>query len=272
VAFLLHHYFIRTTLPFKLIYETHSSLDMVEYTILAVASFIGFLLSTLGGGGGSLVVMPVINFLFGARAVPPSMTTGTVISSLSRIFIFRKFIDWKLIRWYLPFSIPGAVAGAYASTQVDEQWLEFIIALFLILSVVWYLVEDKVLNFQVHLWHFSLAGLLVSFVSGLVGGTGPMINVLYLKYGNTKEKVVATRAAGEIFVHIVKLASYYYFGIFEGTHLILGLIIGVLAVTANFAGKFMLKKISPSFFKWLTLGIIISSALMMIYQNRSFFE
>lgn len=245
---------------------------MIEYIILAVASFVGFLLSTLGGGGGSLVIMPVLTFLFGARAVPPSMTTGTVISSVSRIFIFWKFIDWKVIRWFLPFSIPGAVAGAYTSTQVDDQWLELIIALFLILSVIWYLLENKVLDFQIHLWHFSLAGLLISFVSGLVGGTGPMINVLYLKYGDTKEKVVATRAAGEIFVHLVKLASYYYFGIFERNHLIFGLIIGVLAVTANFAGKFILKKISPTFFKWLTLGIIFSSALMMIYQNRSFFE
>ena len=245
---------------------------MIEYIILAVAAFVGFLLSTLGGGGGSLVIMPVLTFLFGARAVPPSMTTGTVISSVSRIFIFWKFIDWKVIRWFLPFSIPGAVAGAYTSTQVDEQWLELIIALFLILSVIWYLLEDKVLNFHIHLWHFSLAGLLISFVSGLLGGTGPMINVLYLKYGDTKEKVVATRAAGEIFVHLVKLASYYYFGIFERNHLIFGLIIGVLAVIANFAGKFILKKISPTFFKWLTLGIILSSALMMIYLNMSFFE
>lgn len=247
-------------------------MTMIEYIILAVAAFVGFLLSTLGGGGGSLVIMPVIIFLFGARAVPPSMTTGTVISSVSRIFIFWKFIDWKVIRWFLPFSIPGAVAGAYTSTQVDDQWLELIIALFLILSVIWYLLEDKVLDFQIHLWHFSLAGLLISFISGLVGGTGPVVNVLYLKYGDTKEKVVATRAAGEIFVHIVKLATYYYFGKFSEKHLIIGLIIGIVAVIANFAGKFILKKISPTFFKWLTLGIILSSALMMIYQNRSFFE
>lgn len=243
---------------------------MDEYLILAVASFIGFLLSTSGGGGGSLVIMPVISFLFGAGAVPPSMTTGTVISSFSRIFIFRRFIDWKIIRWFLPSSVVGAVAGAYTSTQIDAQWLEIIIALFLILSVAWYLIEDKVLEFQLQLWHFSLAGLLISFISGLVGGTGPMINVLYLKYGDTKEKIVATRATGEIIVHIVKLATYYYFGSFGGKHLILGLIIGLTAVLANFAGKWVLKKISPSFFKWLTLGIIISSAIMMIYQNRDF--
>lgn len=243
---------------------------MTEHIILAVASFIGFLLSTLGGGGGSLVIMPVINFLFGAKAVPPSMTMGTVISYFSRIFIFKEYIDWKLIKWFLPFSIIGAMAGAYAFTKLEAQWLELIIAIFLILSVLWYLLEDKVLEFQLHLWHFSLAGLLISFMSGLVGGTGPMINVLYLKYGDTKETIIATRAAGEILVHIVKLLTYYYFGFFEGKHFMPGLIIGLTAVIANFAGKLILKKISPLFFKRLTLGIILASAVMIIYQNRNF--
>lgn len=243
---------------------------MIGFIFFAVFSFIGFLLSTLGGGGGSLVVMPVINFLFGARAVPPSMTLGTVISSFSRIFIFKKHIDWKIIRWFLPPSMVGAIAGAYASVQVEAQWLELIIAAFLIISTLWYLVDSKVLGFEVRLWHFSLAGLFISFLSGLIGGVGPLINILYLKYGDTKERIVATRAAGEISVHIVKLFAYYYFGSFDGKYLIIGLIIGLSAIIASLLGKYILRKISALFFKRLTLGIILSSALMMIYKNRDF--
>lgn len=194
---------------------------MIGLIFFAVLSFIGFLLSTLGGGGGSLVVMPVINFLFGARAVPPSMTLGTAINNFSRIFIFKKHIDWKVICWFLPPSIIGAIAGAYASVQVDAQWLELIIALFLIFSALWYQLDGKILGFEVKLWHFSLAGLLISFLSGLIGGVGPLINILYLKYGDTKERIIATRAAGEILVHVVKLFAYYYFGNFAGKHLII---------------------------------------------------
>lgn len=159
---------------------------MTGLIFFAVLSFIRFLLSTLGGGGGSLVVMPVINFLFGARAVPPS--------------------------------IVGAIAGAYASVQVEAQWLELIIAVFLVISTLWYLLDGKVLGFEVRLWHFSLAGLFISFLSGLIGGVGPLINILYLKYGDTKERIVATRAAGEIMVHVVKLFAYYHFGSFDGKH------------------------------------------------------
>lgn len=217
-----------------------------------------------------MVVMPAVNFLFGTRAVPPSMTLGTVISSFSRIFIFRKYIDWKIIKWFLPTSIVGAIAGAYASAQVEAEWLALIIALFLIASALWYLLGGEKINFKVRLWHFSLAGLLVSFLSGLIGGVGPLINILYLQYGDTKERIVATRAAGEILVHVVKLFAYYYFGSFDREHLFIGFIIGLTAVVASIIGKYILKKISKLLFKRLTIGIIVSSAIIMVYQSRDF--
>lgn len=67
-------------------------------------------------------------------------------------------------------------------------------------------------SFRVRLWWFLPAGLLVAFLSGLIGGMGPVLNPLYLNYGTLKEEMVGTKSVNSSVMHATKIGTYATLG------------------------------------------------------------
>nr|WP_234943658.1 hypothetical protein [Sinorhizobium meliloti] len=44
---------------------------MMDYLLLAASGFIAWIVSTIGGGGGAILLVPLIGFIAGAQAVAP---------------------------------------------------------------------------------------------------------------------------------------------------------------------------------------------------------
>lgn len=124
-----------------------------------------------------------MTYLIGAQGVVPVVTLGNLSGVPSRVLLFREHIDWGIVRWFLAGAIPGGLAGAWLFTQTKAEWLQLLIAIFLLTAPLQYRLGEREKSFEVRLWWFLPAGLLVAFFSGLIGGTGPVLNPLYLIYG-----------------------------------------------------------------------------------------
>ena len=61
---------------------------------LFVAGVIAFVISTISGGGGALLLIPVTSALIGTSAAPPVINLRTFISRPSRLYLFWHDIDW----------------------------------------------------------------------------------------------------------------------------------------------------------------------------------
>jgi len=59
-----------------------------------------------------------------------------------------------------------------------------------------------------HSWFFF------GFVSGVTGAIGLLFKRLYLRYSLTKEEIVSTQTASEIFLHLTTLTSYLFLGFY----------------------------------------------------------
>ena len=59
---------------------------------------------------------------------------------------------------------------------------------------------------------FFLLGLGSSFLSMFIGATGPLIAAFYAREKLSKEELVATESAGQIFTHSLKIISYIFLG------------------------------------------------------------
>jgi uncharacterized membrane protein YfcA len=79
----------------------------------------------------------------GAAAVPPVITIGMFFGNAHRVLLFWRDIDWVLTAWYAPGAILGAVLGAYTFTQIHLDWLQIVIAIFLIVSAVLFELEKS---------------------------------------------------------------------------------------------------------------------------------
>ena len=111
---------------------------MLGYIFISVSALIGYIISTIGGGGGSLLLVPVVSFVLGSRAVAPVLSLGEMLSRPVRLVIFWKYIDWTVVKYHIPGSVVGAVLGAYIFASIELEWLQTIVGLFLISTVFQY--------------------------------------------------------------------------------------------------------------------------------------
>ncbi len=117
--------------------------DIMPIFYLSVVSFFAWVISTLAGGGSPFILIPMVSLLMGTAAVPPVITVGMFLGNAHRVLLFWRDIDWQLTAWYAPGAIIGAVLGAYTFTQIHLDWLQIVIAIFLIVSAVLFELEKS---------------------------------------------------------------------------------------------------------------------------------
>lgn len=239
--------------------------------LLVLASFIAWFISSLAGGGSPFIIIPMVNFLLGSQAVPPVVTTGMLLGNFQRAFLFWQDIDWQLTWWYLPGAVSGAILGAFVFTQTELQWLQILLGLFLVSSVFNFGFGKKEQSFKVHGWFFLPAGFVYAFLSGLIGSIGPVLNPFYLNYGLVKEKMIATKSAHVLVVHVAKMVTYAAFGALTTPYLGYGLVIGIAAAPANWLGQLALQKISDEQFRQFVIALVAISGLLILWDQRDFF-
>lgn len=242
----------------------------MQIFLVLLGAFVVFILSTLTGGGASLLLMPIVAWVVGVKAVAPVMAISIGMSSTSKVFFFWRYIDWKLFAWLFPSTIIGSILGARMFASLSSDYLQILIGLLLISTVFQWNKTEKRTGWKVKAWHFAPMGLVVSFLSGLIGGVGPLMNSAYLNYGMSKESLLGTRSANAILLHITKIISYAYFGYVTGEVIKYGLLIGVSSMIAVYFGKLILAKLSELIFRKIVVASMVLSGILMLWKNRDF--
>ncbi|MEX2162380.1 MAG: sulfite exporter TauE/SafE family protein [Anaerolineales bacterium] len=144
----------------------------MELVLVPAAAFIGYVVSTVGGGGGSLLLVPVLSFALGARAVAPVLAIGEELSRPARLIIFWRDINWSVAKFHIPGAMLGAFLGAYVFTQIKLEWLQIAVGLYLISTIFQYRFGEKKRTFEMKGIHFLPLGFVVSLMSAIIGATG----------------------------------------------------------------------------------------------------
>lgn len=235
--------------------------------LLFLGTIIAFWISAICGGGASLILIPILNLLLPSSVVPFSLTIGTFTSSTSRIYVFKKHIKWHIFFWFVPFSIPAVLLGAYLIKYVNPNYLQLIVAFFLIANLPELFKTKKLQKEnQKPYSKFLLAviGFFAGFISGIIGAIGLLFNRFYLRFGLKKEEIVATRAANEVFLHLIKLIIYISLGLYSSTALWLGVTIAVATILSSYTVKYILPYLSEFLFKKIGYGAMVLSGILLL--------
>ena len=241
---------------------------MLDYIALAVSGFFAWLVSTVAGVGGAFLLVPLVGFIAGAQAVAPVATLATLIAGGGRALVFRRDIEWAVVRWGLPGAVLGALLGAAVFASLRAEWLQLVVGVFL-LTLVWQRRFGKLkTELSIAAWWFFPAHLAVGFFSGLVGAMGPVLNPLYLNAGISRQRLVGTKTAVSLPMHGVKMLAYLALGALSGQLLWFGLAAGVGALAANWLARRALSGMQQRTFEALIYGFMATSGLVMIWQQR----
>lgn len=234
---------------------------------LFVAGMVAFIISTISGGGGAMLLIPVTSSMVGTAIAPPVINVATFLSNASRLYLFWHDIDWSLTKYYVPSAIVGAWLAALVFSRLDAGWIQLLVGAFLVSTIFQYKFGKVSKTFDMPKVGFVPVGFAIAFMSTLVGGLGPILNPFYMNAGLEKEGLIATKTANSFFVGIVQIVSYTFFGILTVKIWAYGLVLGLGAVIGNIIGKRFLAGISISQFRIILLILMVISGLIMIIRN-----
>lgn len=224
-----------------------------------------FTLSTMSGGGGALLQIPVLNFLIGASQAGPVINLGAFISRPTRILIFWKHINWKVFWYFVPSAMIGALLASWLFSEVKIYWIQLLVGLFLVSTFFQYRFGKKERSFPVRLWYFIPLGFIISIIGTFTGGMGPVLNPFLINAGIDKEELVGTKAAQSFFLGLAQVSGYVFFGLLSTTLWIYGIALGLGAILGNLVGKWFLTRMSKlSFRRWLIAVMVLSGLLLMV--------
>ncbi|TGM11145.1 sulfite exporter TauE/SafE family protein [Leptospira selangorensis] len=238
--------------------------------LLFFGSILAFWISTICGGGASLILIPILNSLLAPSIVPFALTVGTASNSASRIIIFKKNINWKIFYWFVPFSIPAVLLGAWLIKFLNPIYLQLSVSLFLLANLpeIFKSKTDHETNEKPYP-NFILAiiGFLSGLVSGITGAIGLLFNRFYLSYGLQKEEIVATRAANELFLHLFKLVVYITLGFYSEAAIYIGITIALASILSSFSIKYILPYISDLVFKKIGYMSMVLAGIFLLSSS-----
>jgi uncharacterized membrane protein YfcA len=222
------------------------------------------ILGTVGGFGSSVFFVPIASYFLDFQSVLGVTALFHVSSNISKIAIFKKGFDKKLvINIGIPatfFVIIGALLSKYLNSALSEKILS---AFLILLSVVMLTFKD----FKVRTTTFnSVAGGAVSgFFAGLVGTGGAIRGIVLSSFGIEKEIFIATSAVIDLAIDSSRAVVYGYNGYIHQHDMYLIPLLFVISIAGTYLGKLLLERVSQNTFKTLVLVLVLFTALFTLF-------
>ena len=213
-------------------------------------------LGTVGGFGSSVYFVPLSNFYFDFHSVLGLTALFHLSSNLSKIFLFKKGLDKKLL---LGIGIPSVifvVIGGFLSKLLNSALLELILGVFLVGSSLIFLIKSEIV-FRPVTRNALVGGAFSGFSAGLLGTGGAIRGLTMAAFNLTKSKFIATSAFIDLLIDLSRTFVYFDNGYIHNHDLKYVPFLFLIGLVGSYLGKRLLAHIPQSRFRKLSLILIL---------------
>lgn len=232
------------------------------FLLLALAAEI---IGTIGGFGSSVFFVPLGNFYFDFYSVLGMTAIFHLSSNLSKIFLFKKGLDKKLLLYIGIPSVFFVIAGGFLSKLVDGYALTVVLGIFLVVFSLLFLIKKEIVVLP-NKKNAVIGGTLSGFSAGLLGTGGAIRGLTMAAFNLEKHAFIATSAFIDFMIDFSRTFVYYnngYIGKQELTYLPFLFAIGLIG---TYLGKRILAYIPQDKFRSLSLLFILLIGLATLIQ------
>lgn len=224
------------------------------------------IIGTIGGFGSSVFFVPFANIFFDFHTVLGITAIFHLSSNLSKIYLFRKGLNKKLI---IQIGIPSVlfvIIGSFLSKFFESRILEITLGVFLIALSLLFLIKDK-LVIPAKFKQTVIGGAFSGFSAGLIGTGGAIRGLTMAAFNLEKSVFVATSAAIDMMIDLSRTIVYYSNGYVTKEILIYIPFLFIIGFVGSWIGQQILRFISQEHFKRISLFLILMIGIFSFYQS-----
>jgi len=235
--------------------------------LIIVAAFATAFLSGIFGMAGGLLLMGVLAFLLPVSAAFVTHGVLQLVANGWRAVVHRRYVVWPIMRTYALGVFAAAALVMLIGFQPSRPLLFLLLGL--VPLVVW--LPRRWIAFDASRPpHAFLAGFVVAGFNLTAGVAGPMMDVFFVRTALGRHQIVATKAAGQVFSHIGKIAVF-------GTPLLMAdsaamppwwvfAIAIPLSMVGTVLGGYLLDRISDGNFRRYTAWIVTAIGALYLVK------
>ena len=239
-------------------------LSWVELLIILAAAFSTSVLHTVSGFAGGVVLAILIAPIVGVETIVPLMTVVLLISATSRLWAFRRAVNWRIYRQVMVTGLPCIAIGAVIYGYLPGRAISGLLGVFLIATVLARrgLEQRKI---EVRPVGFMSMGVLFGLLSGSTIGAGMMLIPLYLGAGLMGEILVAMIASVGFTMNVTKTLVFASSTILDWETLLLGAMIGICTIPGTYSGYWIVRKTPMRIHTMLVEALVVLGGGYFIY-------
>lgn len=173
--------------------------------LLIAAAFFTATLSGIFGMAGGLVLMGVLAWL---QPVSAAFVTHGLLQLTAngwRAVLHRRHIDWPIL---LNYAIASAVAGVVAAAIAFMPSKPVLYLLLGLVPMLVWLPKRWIQLDAAKPAQALLSGFLVTLANLTAGVAGPLLDIFFVRTSLSRHRIVATKAATQVFSHAAKVVVY----------------------------------------------------------------
>lgn len=237
------------------------NINIIFLLLALVAEIIG----TIGGFGSSVFFVPIGNFYFDFYSVLGLTAIFHLSSNISKVFLFKKGLDKKLLISIGVPSVIFVIVGGLLSKDLNTNMLEITLGLFLVLLSAIFLIRSK-LFFAPNRKNAIIGGSLSGFSAGLLGTGGAIRGLTMAAFNLEKSVFIATSAFIDFMIDFSRTFVYYNNGYIHKHDLKYVPFLLIIGLVGSYIGKKILVYIPQERFRKLSLFFILFIGIATLVQ------
>ncbi len=219
-------------------------------------------ITTITSIGAGLITYGILGFVVDLKTIISILAPAQLLAVSVRFWLFRHDIQWRLAITFFIGVIPGVYAGTWLFHLLTELALRRMLGVFLLgFAAYEYLRPSAIQSAAPRLIWLPIGGLFAGAILGSIGVAGPLVAIIFLRYGLVKEALVAMISLFFLLGNSQRTLLHWQEGLLTADRLGVGLAIGLAMIAGVYVGRLILPRISRERFVHLVLAMLVLSGI-----------
>jgi len=244
---------------------TFESVTMGTFALIAAVAVFGAIISGMSGFGGGLIIAAFLAPIIGVRALVPALGVIMLLNNASRLWFYRKALDFRTAKLVVACAAPTAVLGAILYVELNVTVITAVLGCVMIGSVpLRRALEHREIRFNKP--GLAVFGGVFGFLNATMVGTGLLVVPVLMGAGLLSQTLLATDAAIAIGVNIVKAVVFGSYGVLTAELALAAVVVGFCTVPGSWIAAWIVRRTEVRIHTVLMEGLIVIGGLSFFWR------